>query len=415
MAYNVPIGCSALLLRQVRLFARFLRDEPLVIVFLHRQIQTNEPVIHRTNFLLRKTSLQIKAAEEAIDKAIAHADKLLISSQNQEPSILNEMIAANAELEEASSLLRKLEEKDENLRSTKRVDRNAPPDVIEAEISLIKTDQERKVEVAERGTTNLKIAAALERKMNCTAKLRTLHESKAELQGTLTRLYMLRIHTNTADSKKFSSLPSIAKSLRVRSLVQLQCVISGCVESKDLQGMFAVLIRDLTTAAPAISSPVPNSHSSQSSAEVHPISEGLRAETLLDVSRVACQMGLSEQSVQSFEAALKINCPASSMLRVKMDLSRALHVVVESDSGVCRRNFTVPFLCDPSQFPTLPLPYIVIFDIEIATCLSFSLSTLLCVEIVLTSNDDPHFSLSLFNSCDLTCPQRMRITYSSTG
>lgn len=285
---------------------------------------------------LHAASLQIKAAEELIDKAILHADKMLINSQSQEPGILSEMIAANTELEEASSLLRKLEERDESARSLKKkLDRNALPDNVEAEVALVKTDRERKAEAAERDATQLKIAAALERKMNCTARLRILHESKADLQATLTRLYMQRIHTNTAESKKFSLMPSITQSLRVRSLVQLQCVISGCVESRDLQGVFAVLIRDLSPAVPAISSPTPtpNSHSTQSLAEAHPISEGLRAETLLDVSRVASQMGLGELSVQSFEAALKISCPASSVLRVKTDLSRALHMVAEGDSG----------------------------------------------------------------------------------
>jgi hypothetical protein len=287
--------------------------------------------------------MQIKAAEELIDKAILHADKMLINSQSQEPGILSEMIAANAELEEASSLLRKLEEKDESARNTKKkIDRNAPSDSFEAENSLVKTDRERKAEAAEREATQLKIAVALERKTNCTARLRVLHESKADLQSTLTRLYMQRIHTNTAESKKFCLMPSINQSLRVRSLVQLQCVISGCVESRDLQGVFAVLIRDLSPAVPAMSSPTPNSHSVQSIAEAHPISEGLRAETLLDVSRVACQMGLSDLSVQSFEAALRITCPASSVLRVKMDLSRALHMVAEGDSGACQENPAVP-------------------------------------------------------------------------
>lgn len=271
-----------------------------------------------------------------IDKGILHADKMLINSQSQEPGVLSEMIAANAELEEASSLLRKLEEKDECARSMKTKNYQiALSDNVESEISSVKTDRERKAETAEREITQLKIAAALERKMNCTARLRVLHESKADLQSTLTRLYMQRIHTNTAESKKFSSVPSIAQSLRVRSLVQLQCVISGCVESRDLHGVFAVLIRDLSPAVPAVSSPTPNSHSAQGLAEAHPISEGLRAETLLDVSRVAFQMGLSELSVQSFEAALKISCPTSSVLRVKIDLSRALHMVAEGDSGAC--------------------------------------------------------------------------------
>lgn len=268
-----------------------------------------------------KCSQHLKPAEEAIDKAILHADKALTGSLSQEQSILSEVNTASSELEDASSSLRKLDEREDNLRRTKKkIDCDAPSESVEVAYAEVMTEKEKRAEAAEREALHLKIAAALSRKTDSAAKLKVINELKSEQQTTLTRLYMQRVHTNPADSKKFSLVPSIAQSVRVRSQVQLQCVVSGCVEGKDLQAVFALLIKDLTPG------PLVN-------ATLEVITGPQRVEALLDISRVACQLGLKEFAQQSYDVALKINCTASPVLRVKIDLCKALQIVSESSSG----------------------------------------------------------------------------------
>jgi hypothetical protein len=278
----------------------------------------------------------LKTAEELVDKAILHADKLFSSSTAEEQVVLKEVAAANAELEEASSSLRKHSEKDENLRGSKRkIDCDLPVqvDVITSEIV---SEEKKEAEAVERELLQQRISQTLARKARSSSKLSEIIEKKYVHKSTLTRLYMQRIHTNVTDSKKFSLIPGISQSLRVRCLVQLQCITSGCVDAKDIHSVFASLIKDLTpsTALPLSTSTLntplkefPNVAGSSL------ISDAQRLETLLDVSRVAHQMSYTKFAQISFDLALKINCPKSAVMRIKIDLTRALQILAYNGTG----------------------------------------------------------------------------------
>jgi hypothetical protein len=87
--------------------------------------------------------------------------------------------------------------------------------------------------------------------------------TKLAQQEELAKLYMQRVHCNPADSKSSLSAPSVAQSLRIRVLVQIQCVISGCVTEKDVPSTLAACEKDLSNSTTTI----------------------LIAETLLDLAR----------------------------------------------------------------------------------------------------------------------------------
>lgn len=248
--------------------------------------------------------------------------------------ILKDVAAANAELEESSSSLRKLNEKDDHLKESKRkIDCDLPEkvDVISSEVV---SEEKMRAEAVERETLQQRIAQTLLRKASSTSKLSAIVELKNERKNSLTRLYMQRVHTNPTDSKKFSLVPGISQSLRTRCLVQLQCVVSGCVEAKDVHSVFASLIKDLSPCAaiPQLNPPVKET-SNTSVIGSNLISDVHRLESLLDLSRIAHQMGYIKFAQISFDLALKIRCTISLILRVKIDLSRALQILSNNGSG----------------------------------------------------------------------------------
>jgi hypothetical protein len=147
---------------------------------------------------------------------------------------------------------------------------------------------------------------------------------------------MQRIHTNVTDSKKFSLVPGISQSLRTRCLVQLQCITSGCVDAKDIHSVFASLIKDLTPSTPlSLSTATPNTPLKDlpNVAGSSLISDAQRLETLLDVSRIAHQMGYTKFAQICFDLAEKINCPKSAVMRIKIDLTRALQILASNGTG----------------------------------------------------------------------------------
>jgi hypothetical protein len=267
-------------------------------------------------------SQQIKLAEEAIDKAILHADRMLTNTVTVEQNILSKVNLASRELEEASSSLRKLEEKSANQNKRQKVDCDAPEELLHnVVIGPVISEAELEAELMAKEGIKRIIASSLRRKTEVEIDLRRNNEVKSVQQTCITRLYMQRVHTNPNDSKKITAATGVTQSIRIKTLVQLQCVISGCIDGKDLGNVFTVLVKDLTAAS--------------ANAEVVEISDAVIAETLLDTCRVAWQMGLRESAIESFEASLKINTTAASpVVRVKQDLCHALQSVAESGLGI---------------------------------------------------------------------------------
>jgi hypothetical protein len=265
---------------------------------------------------------QVKPAEESMDKAIGHAEKLLAACMEKEKAIMVEVKAAGAEMEEATAAYRKLEEKEEAFHNKKKkIDPDAEDDLpseeakaaaAAAEAAAEAADPSERVSAEEFEAAKTRKAAAMARKTRVEDRLRSNNEVKAAKQTLLTRLYMQRVNTNPADAKKIAGLPGASQTLRMRALVQLQCAAAGCIDAKDLPTTFAGLIKDLTAN------------------DKQPLSPALQVETLLDVCRVAWQMDMKDAAVGAYDAATAVTINPIPVLRVKLDLCKALSIVAES-------------------------------------------------------------------------------------
>ena len=109
-----------------------------------------------------------------------------------------------------------------------------------------------------------------------------------------------------------SLVTGATQTLRMRTLLQLQCASSGCIDAKDMLNVFSQLIKDLTPT------------------EKPQLSPALTVETLLDVCRVAWQLDMKEVAIQCYDAASAIAVNPIPVIRVKLDLCKALMIVAES-------------------------------------------------------------------------------------
>ena len=227
--------------------------------------------------------------------------------------------------------MRKLEEKEDSHRNRrKKIDCDAHEESVEEVIPTVApmSDTDKKAAVAVKDLLKSRISSALASKTESASKLKEMVELKSDQQTILTRLYMQRIHINPSESKKISSIPGVVHSLRTRTLVQLQCIVSGCVDGKDLSGVFSLLVKDLTAAL------LP------SASEIGQISAIGISETLIDICRVAWQMGYSDSALHCYDSATKINCASTPVLRIKMDLCKALQIVAESKTENVNKSFS---------------------------------------------------------------------------
>jgi hypothetical protein len=90
------------------------------------------------------------------------------------------------------------------------------------------------------------------KKTTAEAKMRECVTTKLKQQEELARLYMQRVHCNPADSKVAQGAPNVAQSLRIRTLVQIQCILSGCVPEKDVISAFTACEKDLKSATMSV-------------------------------------------------------------------------------------------------------------------------------------------------------------------
>ena len=146
--------------------------------------------------------------------------------------------------------------------------------------------------------------------------LLTLTQHIWTLPNTLTLSANNRSNPNIAHANLTLTLPltltGAAQTLRMRTLLQLQCASSGCIDAKDMLTVFNQMIKDLTPT------------------EKPQLSPALTVETLLDVCRVAWQLDMKEVAVQCFDAASAIATNPIPAIRVKLDLCKALMIVAES-------------------------------------------------------------------------------------
>jgi hypothetical protein len=111
---------------------------------------------------------------------------------------------------------------------------------------------------------------------------------------------MQRVNAIPAD-KKIIGLQQVSQSLRSKSLVQLQSMLSLSIPEKDRESTFVQLIA---------------SFESPSNASVATV-----AETLLDICRVAWAFGLRNTAILCFEKAEQFKA-LNPIIRAKSDLCK---------------------------------------------------------------------------------------------
>jgi hypothetical protein len=248
-----------------------------------------------------------KEASDAIDKAIVHAERLLGITVDKEKVVAEELAHCTKVSEEFMGAMREVEEREEALAKPPKID----PDLPEGEQEVPWPELPALEGLATKGYDELKhsLDDAQKAKQAAEARLKEILEVKAAEEDTLCRLYMQRVHSLPADAKKIQGLPVVTASPRMRSLINLQCMLSGCIPDKDWQATFDAMLKDLTALA-------------QSNSVV---------ETLLDACRVANRLGLAEAAAL-FEAEADKSAAVSPEIRVKTDLGKALKMVVEIEA-----------------------------------------------------------------------------------
>lgn len=249
-----------------------------------------------------------KEASDLIDKALEHAEFLLSKSIGVEQGVLVDVKAAATETENIMSAVRRWEERELLKNKPRRLDPDSEDGYVKEEpvpeVTLEGLDAI--------GYDELKamLDAAQAKKAVADEKLKQNNDIKGPQLEMISRLYMQRIHVNQPDSKKIQGLSQVTQSLRLRTFVTLQCIVSGCIPEKDWPVTFDSVIGDLDKA-PASS---------------------IKVETLLDVCRVAWQLNLRDIAIKCNEKA-ELASSVNPFIRIKLDLCKALRIVsdIEQD------------------------------------------------------------------------------------
>ena len=192
---------------------------------------------------------QAKEASDRLDKAIEYAEKLLSEIVSIDGKLSDEAKKCISETEAIMSALRQVDEREEAKRRKPKID----PDAEEG----IETKATEPVELPPlEGLAALGYAVLRERlnesqaaKATAEATLKKNGEEKLAQQEQLGRLYSQRVHVNVPDFKKVQGAPTVTQALRLRTLVQLQCLVSGAIVDKDWAATFAAVLADLEKAA----------------------------------------------------------------------------------------------------------------------------------------------------------------------
>jgi hypothetical protein len=248
-----------------------------------------------------------KEASDALDKAIVHAEKLLGITVDKGKVIAEELAECTKVSEEFMNAMREVEDREEQLAKPPKID----PDLPEGEQEVPKAELPPLEGLAAKGYQELKqsLDDAQKSKAAAEGKMKDVVEARTKEEDTLCKLYMQRVHSLPGDAKKVQGLPLVAASPRMRTLINLQCMMSGCIPDKDWQATFDAIFKDLTA---------------------QPQSNGV-IETLLDVSRVADRLRLVDLARQ-FEAEADKSNAVSPEIRVKSDLVKAVKIVTEISS-----------------------------------------------------------------------------------
>jgi len=151
---------------------------------------------------------------------------------------------------------------------------------------------------------NLMLQDIQNKKAKSEEKLKLTIESKIKRQESLYRLFMQRIQVNPSDSKSIQSKPNVDKSPRAKSLVQMQCILTGIIPEKDAGAALDQLFSQL---------------------DGQPISPDI-AETMLDLSKIAWSSNKRELAIKAYTKA-ESEKNLVPLQRCKLDYCKALHII----------------------------------------------------------------------------------------
>lgn len=187
-----------------------------------------------------------KESSDLLDKALEHAEYLLSKTIGIEQEVLKDVTAANVDTEKIMSAVRRWEEREILRNKPRRLDPDTEDGYVveapKAEVTLEGLDALSYDELKSM------LDAAQARKAIADEKLKQNNDIKGPQLELISRLYMQRIHVNQPDSKKIQGLPQVMQSLRLRTFVTLQCIVSGCIPDKDWPTTFDAIIADLDKA-----------------------------------------------------------------------------------------------------------------------------------------------------------------------
>ena len=255
------------------------------------------------------------SASDLLDKACEHAEKMLKVVQDAEAKIVDANQECAKEIEEIIATLRQVEEHEAAVAKRLRIiqqlqeDREAGGGADDPDAVEVPEEEEPLEGLALRGYDQLKLMmeAAQKKQKEFDEQLRCNQEIMNPQLERLFKLYMQRVHVNPGDSKKILGLPAMATDLRMRSLVTLQCLLSGCIADKEHQSSLDGLMQAHFSLP----------HLTQS-----------HNETLLDIARVAWTLDFPDIGKACFEKA-ENEQSMSPIIRVKLDLCKAVKSMVD--------------------------------------------------------------------------------------
>ena len=246
-----------------------------------------------------------KEAGDLIDKAIVHATKMLDGTLEIESTVMVDVKKYTEESEKVISATREVEDREELLNKPPKIDPDLPEGEQEEKLPELPpleglaADGYDILKEQLDGAQALKAIADEKMKQNTVVKI---HQ-----EDILCCLFMQRVHSFPGDAKKVQGLPAVTQSLRIKTLVNLQCMSSGAIAEKDLQPTFDAMSKELFEA--------PQSN------EV--------IETILDVCRMAWKFKMDETAILFSDIAEKTSA-VSPGIRVKLDLCKAIRTVVDA-------------------------------------------------------------------------------------
>ena len=248
---------------------------------------------------------KLKESSDLLDKAISIAESMLMGTTNVEKNVSDDVKKCSAESDKIISAIRAVEDREEMLNKPPKIDPDKPEGEQEEKLPELPALEG----LASQGYDALKEQLNQSSKVKAAAeeKLKAISAVRAKEEDVICRLYMQRVNSNPADAKKVQSLSLVMQSLRIKTLVNMQCIMCGAIPEKDVEATFASMNKELFEA-------------NQSSTVV---------ETILDVSRIAWKLNNDKLAVACIEKA-ELTSAVSPAIRVKLDLCKSLRIVSDS-------------------------------------------------------------------------------------